>query len=62
MEQQPFFLIMETVDWNWSAKATNIKYLDAVCGLGKEKADKRAKGWIARAVSDDLLKNNTYSI
>jgi len=61
-DAQPFFLVMETLDWNWSAKATNIKYIDSVCGLGMEKADKRAQGWIARAAYDGQMKNNTYSI
>ena len=51
-----------TVDYNWSAKATDIKYFESICGLGKEKSSSDAQGMIARAVNQDLLKNNTYSV
>ena len=62
MEDQPFFLVQQTLDWNWSAKATDIKYVESICGLGKEKSSKRAQGWLARAVNETYITNNTYSI
>ena len=62
MDQQPFFLVENTVDWNWSAKATDVKYFESICGLGKEDPSEDAQGIIARAVNQGLLKNNTYSV
>lgn len=62
MENQVFFLVDNQTDWDWHAKATDVKHLDAVCGLGKEKSSMRAKGFLARAVHLDHLKHNIYSI
>lgn len=58
-----FFLLAESqTDWNWSAKATDTKHIDAICGLGKEKSSMNAKGFLARATHEDKLRHNTYSI
>jgi hypothetical protein len=43
--------VENTVDYNWSAKATDIKYFESICGLGKEKSSSDAQGIIARAVN-----------
>ena len=52
MDDQVFFLVGQQLDWNWSAKATDVKYIDSVCGLGKEKLSPYPEGWIARAVHE----------
>ena len=62
LENQAFFLVHNQTDWDWSAKATDVNHLDAVCGLGKEKSSMRAKGFLARAAHLDYLKHNIYSI
>jgi len=35
---QMFFLVNKELEWNWYAKATDKKHIDALCGLGHEKA------------------------
>jgi hypothetical protein len=59
---QIFFLVQNQTDWDWGAKTSNNFYVDAVCGLGKEKAEPGAQGWIAKAVQSGVIKHNTYSV
>ena len=59
---QMFFLVDKQTEWNWSAKATDNKHIEAVCGLGKEDAVPGAQGWISREVLAGGLQKNAYSI
>ena len=62
MKNQVFFMVDEQSDWNWGAKVSNGKHVDAICGLGKEKASMRAKGWLARAKHLNLIHKQVYSV
>ena len=62
MKNQIFFLADDQSEWNWGAKATDKKHIDAICGLGREKSSMRAQGWLARATHLNYLKHNIYSI
>lgn len=61
-ENQLFFLVDDQQEWNWSAKATDNKHIDAVCGLGHEKATPKSQGLVARAANEGLIRNNAYSV
>lgn len=62
MANQIFLLAEGQSDWNWGARATDGKHIDAVCGLGKEKSSMNAQGWLARAAHSDKIKHVAYSI
>jgi hypothetical protein len=61
-ENQLFFLVNEQEEWDWGARATDNKHIDAMCGLGHEKASSKAQGFVARAAHEGLIKRNAYSI
>ena len=61
-ENQLFFLVNEQEEWDWGARATDNKHIDAVCGLGHEKASSKAQGFVARAAHEGLIKRNAYSV
>ena len=52
MEHQAFFLVFSQLDWNWSAKATDNKMIDSICGIGQQRADSASKGWLAKSVHE----------
>ena len=62
MNNQVFFLAEEQTEWNFGGKASDAKHLDAICGLGKEKASPTALGWLARAKQMNYLDNQIYSV
>ena len=61
MPNSRFTMITVMLDWRWSGRASATRHIDSTCGLGKEPATKRANGWLARAVYDELISNYTYS-
>ena len=50
MPDQNFFLVDYQVSWDWSASATDVNFIDAICGLGYEKVSEQSSGWLARGV------------
>jgi len=60
--KQVFFKVSEVNDFDWSEQVTNRKFLNAVCGLGNEKATDKAQGLIASAAFHGLIDRNAYSI
>ena len=61
-KDQQFLLVTTMSRWNWSMKATDTKYIDSVCGLGKERANSEAKGWLAKAANEGKIAKQVYSI
>merc|ERR1711862_232515 len=61
-ENQLFFLVHEQMEYDWGAKATDNNHIDAMCGLGHEKASDKAQGLVARAAHEGLIRQNAYSI
>ena len=64
MNSQNFFLVDEELSWDWSSQVGNQAKIDAVCGLGYEKANADAQGWLARAIyeREQFKWQNIYSI
>lgn len=56
MTDQSFLLVNSISGSNWDMRATDMKYVDSVCGLGKEVPSAEATGWLARAVYEGNLK------
>ena len=50
MTEQSFMLVNTVSEFYWDMQATNTKYIDSVCGLGKEMPSAEATGWLAKAV------------
>ena len=61
-DNQFFFLVTSQDGWNWSAQATLDSKINAVCGLGYEKATPDAEGWLAKAVYTGDISKNVYSV
>ena len=49
-------------DFDWSEQVTNKKFLNAICGLGNEKATETSQGMVASAAFAGLIDRNAYSI
>ena len=49
MNDQIFFHADRISEYNWPARATNSRHINAICGLGKEKTTGKALGIMARA-------------
>lgn len=62
MAKQNFFLVSDQFEYDWPARVKNDKHIDAICGLGKEKATSTAEGWLARAVYLGEGFKNIYSV
>ena len=50
MRNQNFFLVDKQLSWDWSSQVSKQAKIDAVCGIGYEKANADAQGWLARAI------------
>ena len=50
MDNQHFFLVDEELTWDWSSQVGEQAKIDAICGLGYEKAGPHVQGWLARAI------------
>ena len=59
---QKFFMVNNMTEWDWDGRVAHNYYADAVCGLGKEKASNDSESFIARAVYNEDIKRNAYSV
>ena len=49
MNDQVFFHADSLSEYDWPARATDKRHINAICGLGKEKTSNKAMGIMARA-------------
>ena len=62
MNNQIFFHADRLSEYDWPARATNKRHINAICGLGKEKTSGEAVGMLARAKKMNLIDSQTYSV